>query len=155
MLLLIFVILMTSFLMYVFILNICLHQLLVCPLLCFLLFVVCLSSYTPRRQFLSKALVYCFLEFRRIGGYISLDLFCFARPFIVSLSWTFSLDAMSVVICWLVDCMVIKLRVQHSDGCDLPHLVATDISRRQWTCSITCFESFVLSPPAFRSLAIL
>ena len=41
-------------------------------------FVVCLSFYTRRRHFLSKALVYyCFLVFRRIGEYISLDLFCF------------------------------------------------------------------------------
>ena len=34
--------------------------------------VVCLSSYTPRRFFLLKALkYYCFLAFRRIGEYIS------------------------------------------------------------------------------------
>ena len=39
-------------------------------------FFCCLSSYTRRRPFLSKALVYyCFLVFRRIGEYISLDLF--------------------------------------------------------------------------------
>ena len=39
-------------------------------------FVVYLSSCTRRRQFLSTALVYyCFLVFRRIGEYISLDLF--------------------------------------------------------------------------------
>ena len=39
-------------------------------------FVVCLSSYTRRRQLLSKAQVYyCFLVFRRVGDYISPDLF--------------------------------------------------------------------------------
>ena len=48
-------------------------------ILCFLLllyvFIVYLSSCT-QRQFLSKALVYyCFLVFRHIGEYISLDLF--------------------------------------------------------------------------------
>ena len=44
----------------------------------FFFFFVCLSSYTQRRIFLSKALVYyCFLVFRRTGGYISLDLFYF------------------------------------------------------------------------------
>ena len=42
------------------------------------LFIVCLSSYTRRRPVLSKALVsYCFLVFRRVGEYISLDLFYF------------------------------------------------------------------------------
>ena len=50
---------------------------LVCPCLSSSLlpssFVVSLSSCTQRRQFLSKVLVhYCFLEFRRIGEYISL-----------------------------------------------------------------------------------
>ena len=41
-------------------------------------FFCCLSSCTRKRQFLSKALVYyCFLVFRRTGGYISLDLFYF------------------------------------------------------------------------------
>ena len=40
-------------------------------------FCVCLS-YTQRRQFLSKVLVYyCFLVYRRIAESISLDLFCF------------------------------------------------------------------------------
>jgi len=54
------------------IVNIYLYQLLVCTILrFFLLFVVCLSFYTPRRQLLSKALVYyCLLVFRRSGEYI-------------------------------------------------------------------------------------
>ena len=41
-------------------------------------FVVWLSSYTRRRHYFSKALVYynCFLVFRRIGETFSLDLFC-------------------------------------------------------------------------------
>ena len=71
--------LMTSSLVYVFILNIFFlhHPLLVCSLLCFLLLLLSVYLLAPRRrQFLSKALVrYCFLVFRRIGEYISLDLF--------------------------------------------------------------------------------
>ena len=43
-------------------------------------FVVCLSSYIRRRQFLSEALVCCyFLVFRRIGENISLDIFYFVN----------------------------------------------------------------------------
>ena len=43
-------------------------------------FVVCLSPYTRRRQLLSKVLVYyCFLVFRRVGDYISPDLFYFVN----------------------------------------------------------------------------
>ena len=43
-------------------------------------FVACLSSYTRRRNFLSKALVYCcFLVFCRIGECICPDLFYFIR----------------------------------------------------------------------------
>jgi len=64
-----------------------LHQLCVCPLLCFFCcliffasFVVCLSSYSQRRQFWLKALVdYCFLVFRHTDEYISLDLFYFVN----------------------------------------------------------------------------
>ena len=83
MLLLIVVILMRSFSICVYILNI-LHQLfLVCFLLCFLLLLLVLSVYllTPEEDnFLSKALVFpCFLVFRRIGEYISLDLFYSTR----------------------------------------------------------------------------
>ena len=44
--------------------------------------VICLSSYTQRRQFLLKVLVYyCFLVFHRIGEYISLDLFYLVSNF--------------------------------------------------------------------------
>ena len=43
-------------------------------------FVVYLSPYTRRRQRLSKVLVYyCFLVFRRVGDYISPDLFNFVN----------------------------------------------------------------------------
>ena len=49
----------------------------VCPLLCFLLLLLSVSLLTPEEgNFLSKALVYyCFLVFRRISEYISLELF--------------------------------------------------------------------------------
>ena len=71
-------------LMYVYILNLFFFFFFTsapyCLLLCFLLFVVYLSSCTRRRHILSKALVsYCFLVFRRTGEYISLDLFYFVK----------------------------------------------------------------------------
>ena len=54
------------------------YQLLICRLFCFLLLLL-LSVYflaPDEDNFLSKALVFpCFLVFRRIGEYISLDLF--------------------------------------------------------------------------------
>ena len=52
------------------------------PLLPSSFIIICLFSCTWRRQFLLKALVFpCFLLFRRIGEYISLDLFYqFCQP---------------------------------------------------------------------------
>ena len=72
--------------MNIFILNIFLHHLLlVYPLLCFLLLLLSIYLLAPEEDnFLSKALVYyCFLVFRRIGEYISLDLFYVAAIVIV------------------------------------------------------------------------
>ena len=54
------------------------HKLLVCPLLCFLLLLSVALLIPEEDNFLSKALVYCcFLVFRRIGEYISLEMFYF------------------------------------------------------------------------------
>ena len=55
--------------------------LLVCPLLFFLLLLFSVSLLRPEEDnFLSKVLVcYCFLVFRRIGEYVSLDLFYFVN----------------------------------------------------------------------------
>ena len=68
-------------------LNVCLnlfvHHLLFCALLFFLLLFLSVSLLTPEEDFfffLSKSLAYyCFLVFRRIGEYISLDLFNFVN----------------------------------------------------------------------------
>ena len=46
--------------------------------------------------------------------------------------------------CWLVECVLIWVRVQHSDKCNLVHLIAsaTDICHHQWTCSINFYTDF-------------
>ena len=51
-------------------------------------FVIYFSSCTRKTKFLSKALVYhCFLVFRRIGEYISRDVFCFVLALFCSCWW--------------------------------------------------------------------
>ena len=73
-------------------------------------------------------------------------------------------DGFSLIMCWLVDCTMVTVSlcvvwwiarwfqshyvltdgshdgfnlIQHSDECNLPHLIADDISRHQWTCALT------------------
>ena len=76
---LIFIILMTSFLMYIFILNISYISSFLSILFFTSFFFCCLSSCTWRRQFVKVLVYYCFLVFRRTDAYISQDLFYFVN----------------------------------------------------------------------------
>ena len=61
-----------------------------------------------------------------------------------------------VVLCWLVECRIIWVWFHHSNDCNPPHLVVTDISLVfSETCTVTYFACFVWNPPVFHHVAML
>ena len=59
-----------------------------------------------------------------------------------------------MLLCWLEGSTIIGVQFQHSSEQNLPHLIAADISRHQWACTITYFESFIQNPPVFHFAAM-
>ena len=49
---------------------------------------------------------------------------------------------------------MILVRIQHSDKCNLFHLIAANICYHQWMCAIT-FLKVLFSQPAFHAVALL
>lgn len=45
--------------------------------------------------------------------------------------------------------MVTGVCLQHSNECNLPRLMAADLSPHQCTCAMASFEGFVRNPPVF------
>ena len=61
-----------------------------------------------------------------------------------------------VVLYWLVECTTMSsVRFQNSNDCDVPHLIAEDVSCHQQTCYIAYSDGSVGNPLVFDSFAVL
>ena len=73
----------------------------------------------------------------------------------VTFSQAFDLTTMTMALCWQMECTMIWVWIRRSKECNLPHWIAADISRHQWTCNITYFKGFVWNPSVLHCVAVL